>query len=736
MGYANGGGWPGNGGGMGYANGGGWPGNGGGMGYANGGGYPGNGGGMGYANGGGWPGNGGNGGYANAGSYRRGGYDRSGGRRPSPFAGQANPFEGASEANIMDLTESLLKDSNDVAYVTQEGKVVHRNVAFRMGEKNALELAKERPWGGEEEDAAYIAQEGKVVRRDEASRMGEEDALVKEPFWGGGRASEVEGAPQPVEVLFSQEACQAIAREALSSDGLETGGALIGAWERGLDGRISVRVERATGPGPEAKRQAALFSPDLDYYRYRVGYYRQWGWDYLGEWHKHPDGLDGLSSLDMGTAQELMRDEGWPMLLLPVVNVADGEVRMESNVFLSKQLGGGLIPHASSLLLSPGPEPEPVTVYMDARALEEFRAGSEDVRALTGVCNPGESYVFLPIPGLKDAVLKLVRDGGGDAPISGMRNAVTAIVGPDDVRCYHVREGEVLPLEPVVIDPAHSIYERNAGLTETAALKDKAVTIVGCGSLGSTLAMSLARAGVGTFYLFDMDRLSPVNIARHQAGLKDLGRAKAAVVRDLIHGTDPTIDVEACALDVVDTAEGFEAFCAAAAHSDLLICTTDTDSSRLLVERAAVERGILSLQAGLTERAAQGVIHLYDPASPGACWACHRELATVESGKRAEGVAYSEAESIRDLTIQPGLAAQIDAVAEVAALRAIDALMGRRSLPSATFVYIDEAEGDADEGRRLHLTMRHADLEAVPTCPLCGEEAGLPLPPAEGERAS
>lgn len=652
-------------------------------------------------------------GYNNGGnSYRPNSNGPRGGARPSnAFTGQPGPFDGQP---LLDLAQTVLSNSDDIAYVTSEGNVLPRNEAFRRGEKNGIELLKERHWGADE-----LAM----------------TSALSAPY----PAAPLEEA-RPVEVLFSEEACQLIAKESLDSGELETGGALIGAWERGLDGRLSVRVERATGPGPDASHSVSFFSPDLDHYRRRVAYYRQHGLDYLGEWHKHPGAFDSLSSVDMSTARELMRDEGWPMLLLPIVNVVDGEVRLENNILLSPQLGGETLPHASNLTLAPAPETTPVAVYLDAPTLEDFRASGEDVRLLEGVCNPGESYVFLPIPGLKNALLKLVKAEGGDAAIPGAPNVVTAVVGPEDARCFHAVEGEVLPLESVLIDPSCSIYERNAGLTETAALRDKSVAIVGCGSLGSTLALSLARAGVGAFYLFDMDRLSPVNIARHQAGLKDLGRFKASVLRDLIHGTDPSTDVDACAMDVVDTVEGFEAFRAAAAHSDLLICTTDTDDSRLMVERAAVELGVKSLQAGLTARAAQGVIHLYDPAAEGACWACHHGFSQIESSKRTEGVAYSEAESIRDLTVQPGLAAQINAVAEVAALRAIDALMDRRSLPAATFVYVDELagpDGQDDGERRLHLTVRHADLEAAPACPICkggaapGDAASEPSAPGD-----
>ena len=601
---------------------------------------------------------------------------------------RSNPFGGR---NITQLTEQVLNNDSDIGFVTSEGLVLPRNTAFELGFKNGIQPIKGRVWGGE-------------------AAPNEAEACEAET---------------QVEVVYSQEALALIANEAVKSGGVETGGALIGSWERSKDGRISIHVERATGPGANAVHKPAMFSPSIDYYRYRIGYYRQAGtWDYLGEWHKHPGSFDSLSMTDIDTARGLIRDEGWPLLLLPIVNAVGGCMTMETNLILSKQLGSKksdveFLPHVSAMTLEPVSEPEPLPVYIDSREIEAFRSGSDTVRTVGGIYNPDESFIFLALPEESNAVLKLVR-ASDNAAVSGVEGAVTAIVSQSDVSCYFAYEGEIRPLKVVLIDPANSIYERNAGLTETSVLKNKAVTIVGCGSLGSTLAMSLARAGVGTFYLFDCDKLSPVNIARHQAGLRDLGREKTAVLRDLIHGTNPYIDVDTCTLDIVKTEAGYEAFCEAAARSDLLICTTDTDDSRLLVNEFAVEHGVKAIQAGLSERASNGLIHLYDPASGEACWQCHRDRVLVESDKRNEGVAYSEARDIRDLTVQPGLAAQINVTAEIAALRCIEALMGRTALPALTVVYIDTPES-ADGQRQLCLRLRHLGLERVASCPVCGE---------------
>ena len=192
--------------------------------------------------------------------------------------------------------------------------------------------------------------------------------------------------------------------------------------------------------------------------------------------------------------------------------------------------------------------------------------------------------------------------------------------GDDDICCYFSDEGEIKSAGHVIIDKESTIYERNAGLTETTILREKTVTLIGCGSLGSTMAVSLARAGVGNFQLFDPDKLSPVNIARHQAGLKDLGRSKVNVMRDIIHGINPSTGVEIFPFDIVNSTEGYEAFTNSAVNSDIIICTTDTDDSRMLVNDFAASNKIKAVQAGLHERAKSGIVHVYEPDSDEACF--------------------------------------------------------------------------------------------------------------------
>lgn len=63
--------------------------------------------------------------------------------------------------------------------------------------------------------------------------------------------------------------------------------------------------------------------------------------------------------------------------------------------------------------------------------------------------------------------------------------------------------------------------------------KDR-IHIVGCGSVGSTVASILARAGVTNFTLWDFDVVEPKNLANQMFRQKDVGVAKVDALLDIL----------------------------------------------------------------------------------------------------------------------------------------------------------------------------------------------------------
>ncbi|HCC48102.1 MAG TPA: thiamine biosynthesis protein ThiF [Elusimicrobia bacterium] len=66
--------------------------------------------------------------------------------------------------------------------------------------------------------------------------------------------------------------------------------------------------------------------------------------------------------------------------------------------------------------------------------------------------------------------------------------------------------------------------------TVLAALRSATVGVAGAGGLGSNVAVSLARAGVGRLILADFDKIEPSNLNRQQFAVRQIGKRKAAAL--------------------------------------------------------------------------------------------------------------------------------------------------------------------------------------------------------------
>lgn len=88
------------------------------------------------------------------------------------------------------------------------------------------------------------------------------------------------------------------------------------------------------------------------------------------------------------------------------------------------------------------------------------------------------------------------------------------------------------------------IFSRNTGILESDIMLNKGALIIGCGSVGSLVALELARAGVGRFFLVDADIFSYHNICRHQCGVQDVGKFKTTAVKERILQINPTAQVK------------------------------------------------------------------------------------------------------------------------------------------------------------------------------------------------
>lgn len=177
------------------------------------------------------------------------------------------------------------------------------------------------------------------------------------------------------------------------------------------------------------------------------------------------------------------------------------------------------------------------------------------------------------------------------------------------------------------------LYTRSKGLLEVDALEKKKVLIVGLGSGGSSIAVELAKSGVGYFTLVDYDRLELHNIARHICGVNELGRLKTNAVRDAILLKNPYAQIKTYDFNINDNKNIIEQ---EIIEADLIIAATDELKSRFLLNELILKYKKTGLFGRAVTRAEGGDVLRVRPGGP--CYACLKG-----------GTWYNHADEISDI---------------------------------------------------------------------------------------
>lgn len=115
--------------------------------------------------------------------------------------------------------------------------------------------------------------------------------------------------------------------------------------------------------------------------------------------------------------------------------------------------------------------------------------------------------------------------------------------------------------QPFDVDRRFSGLERIYGVEGAKAIRGAHVVVVGLGGVGSWAVEALARSGVNTLSLIDMDHVSESNINRQiQANSQTLGMAKITAMQERIALINPQSQVH-CIDAFVDT-ENFQSLLA------------------------------------------------------------------------------------------------------------------------------------------------------------------------------
>jgi len=119
-----------------------------------------------------------------------------------------------------------------------------------------------------------------------------------------------------------------------------------------------------------------------------------------------------------------------------------------------------------------------------------------------------------------------------------------AIVGTDQTlqegdTVHLIRRGEMPSAEDM---EALLVARHTPGVHEL--VRKGVVGIAGLGGLGSTVAVALARTGVGKLVLADFDVLEPSNLNRQQYNIPQIGMYKADALRDVLGQVNPYVELE------------------------------------------------------------------------------------------------------------------------------------------------------------------------------------------------
>ncbi|MBK8022638.1 MAG: ThiF family adenylyltransferase [Chloroflexi bacterium] len=262
--------------------------------------------------------------------------------------------------------------------------------------------------------------------------------------------------------------------------------------------------------------------------------------------------------------------------------------------------------------------------------------------------------------------------------------------------------------------------ERLIGTENLALLATRRVGVIGLGSGGSFVALSLAMSGVKQFTLVDPDVLEESNIPRHAADRRYLGWNKAEAVADLIRGRVPDAKVQVMP-------GRFEAYPAAFENLDLLIVGVDNENGKYRINQRCLELRLTAVYAGVYERGEGGDIVIVRPYQ-GPCYACWAEELRAGASLMEDDVEldYGMIGETGTLEAEPGLWLHVVRVGAAQAEMALNELLigtpVHRPLPGNTVVLANTAMEIVPGELTLPYTAEWFAIERNPTCLVCGDD--------------
>jgi molybdopterin/thiamine biosynthesis adenylyltransferase len=267
--------------------------------------------------------------------------------------------------------------------------------------------------------------------------------------------------------------------------------------------------------------------------------------------------------------------------------------------------------------------------------------------------------------------------------------------------------------------------EQLLGSDNLKRLAQKRVGVVGLGSGGGFVALSLAMSGVGQFVLVDSDVLEAGNVVRHVADLRYVGQNKAAAVADLIKQRNPQAHIEVREGRIEDHADALD-------DLDILVVGVDGENAKFIINEAALKRRLTAVYAGVYERGEGGDVVMIRPYD-GPCYACWSQelragVVQPRPGEQGE-LDYGMIGEEGTLEAEPGLWVHVTKVASIQTDMVLNELLRgtdvSEDMPANTIIIANNALEILDGETSDPHTGIWVDVPRDPDCLVCGSKFQL-----------
>jgi molybdopterin/thiamine biosynthesis adenylyltransferase len=267
--------------------------------------------------------------------------------------------------------------------------------------------------------------------------------------------------------------------------------------------------------------------------------------------------------------------------------------------------------------------------------------------------------------------------------------------------------------------------EKLYGKDNLQRLAQSHVGVIGLGSGGGFVALSLAMSGVGNFTLVDDDIIEDNNIVRHVADRRYIGQNKASAVADLIMHRNHNATVKVVQgrieahLDVLD-------------DLDILVVGVDGENAKYIINEACLKKRLTAVYAGVYERGEGGDVVIIRPYD-GPCYACWSEEvrggASISINEATQQLDYGMIGNEGTLEAEPGLWIHVTKVASIQTDIILNELLRgtpvSEEMPANTVLiannYLEIVDGATNEPH----TGMWVDIERDPHCLVCGDKMRL-----------